>query len=53
MIVEAPNNPPVFIKPSVREIIVDFDKYHDENLNFTLPKINDIDSNDKVTVRLE
>ena len=53
LILYAPNNPPVFIKPPISEIIVDLNKMQDQNLNFTLPMIYDMDFNDKVTVTLE
>ena len=53
LIVEAPNNSPFFIKPPVREIIVDINKEQNQNLYFTLPMINDVDSNDTVSLSLE
>ena len=53
LIVQAPNNPPVFIKPPKSEITIDLSKQQNQSLSFDLPIINDIDSNDIVTVSLE
>ena len=53
LIVQAPNNPPVFIKPPISEITFDVSKQQNQSLSFDLPMINDIDSNDIVTVSLE
>ena len=53
LILFAPNNPPVFINLPRSEIFVDVNNQMDQNLTFALPMVNDIDSNDLVSVSLE